>query len=80
MKFFEKYFENFILVLAVFLGLANFNNAHADTVNTLTIGPLPASVDYGNTFASASGEFASGAFHDAFYFTIPEAFCNFCNH
>lgn len=69
MKFFEKYFDNFILVLAVFLGLANFNNAHADTVTTLTIGPLPSSVDYGNTFASASG-----AFHDAYYFTIPEAF------
>jgi len=75
MKFFEKYFENFILVLAVLLGLANFNNAHADTVNTLTIGPLPALVDYGNTFASASS-----AFHDAYYFTIPESFCNFCNH
>lgn len=75
MKFFEKYFENFILVLAVFLGLANFNNAHADTVNTLTIGHLPASVDYVNAFASASGEF-----YDAYYFTIPEGFCNFFNH
>ncbi len=69
MKFFEKYFDNFILVLAVFLGLAHFNNAHADSVTPLAIGPLPASVDYGNSFSNASG-----AFYDAYYFTIPEAF------
>jgi PEP-CTERM motif len=70
MKYFEKYFDNFILVLAVFLGLANFNNAHADSTTTLNIGSLPTSADYGNTFASAS----STPFYDAYYFTIPEAF------
>jgi hypothetical protein len=70
MKFFEKYFDNFLLVLAVFLGLANFNNAHADSITNLTIGALPASANYGNTFASAS----STQFYDAYFFTVPEAF------
>lgn len=72
MKYFEKYFDNFLLVLAVFLGIANFNNAHADSIANLTIGPLPASANYGNTFASAS----STPFYDAYYFTIPDAFAN----
>jgi len=72
MKFFEKYSDSFILVLAVFLGLANFNNAHADTITNLTIGALPASANYGNTFASAS----STPFYDAYYFTIPEGIAN----
>lgn len=68
MKFLEKYFDNFILVLAVFFGLANFNNAHADSITNLTIGALPASANYGNTFTSAS----STTFYDAYYFTIPD--------
>ena len=72
MKYFEKYFDNFLLVLAVLLGLANFNNAHADSITNLTIGPLPTSANYGNTFASAS----STPFYDAYYFSIPDGFAS----
>lgn len=70
MKYLEKYFESLMLLIAVLLGLVNFNNAHADSITNLSIGPLPASANYGNTFASAS----STQFYDAYYFTIPEAF------
>jgi hypothetical protein len=70
MKYLEKYFESLMLLIAVLLGFVNFNNAHADSITNLTIGPLPASANYGNTFASASNT----QFYDAYYFTIPEAF------
>lgn len=72
MKYFEKYLESLMLLIAVLLGLVNFNNAHADSITNLTIGPLPASANYGNTFASAS----SSPFYDAYYFTIPEGIAN----
>ena len=64
-----KYFGKILLVLVGFLNLASFNYAHADSVTNLTIGLLPASANYGNTFSSAS----STPFYDAYYFTIPTA-------
>jgi hypothetical protein len=72
MKYFEKYFDNLVLVLAVFLGLANFNNAHANTITNLNIGALPTSAVYGNSFTMASSEL----FYDAYYFSIPDGFAN----
>jgi hypothetical protein len=73
MKYFEKYFDNFLLVLAVFLGLANFNNAQANNEFNLTVGPLPTSLNYGNSFAAAS---TGTTFYDAYYFTIPDGSAN----
>jgi hypothetical protein len=74
MKFFEKYFDNFLLVLAVFIGLANFNNAHANSTTVLGPLPVPTSVNYGNTFTipATGGE----TFHDAYFFTIPDGIAN----
>ena len=67
-----KYFKKFLLVLTVFLSFANFNYAQADSITNLTIGPLPASANYGNTFATAS----STPFYDAYFFTIPDGFAS----
>ena len=72
MKFFEKYFDNFLLVIAVFIGLANFNNAHADSTTSLGTLSVPTSVNYGNSFSSASAT----PFYDAYYFTIPDGNAN----
>jgi len=48
-------------------------NAFADTITNLTVGPLPTTLTYGNTFASA----ASGTtFFDDFIFTIPDGSAN----
>ena len=46
--------------------------AFADTVTTLAIGPLPTSVNYGNSFSAA----ANTTFYDAYYFTIPNGSAN----
>lgn len=48
-------------------------SAFADTINTLTVGPLPASLTYSNTFASS----VSGTtFWDDYIFTIPDGSVN----
>ncbi len=47
--------------------------AFADSVTNLTVGPLPTSVNYGNSFASAT---TGTTFFDAYYFTIPNGSAN----
>lgn len=68
-----KYIDNFLLVFVVFLGITNFNNAHANNTFNLTVGPLPTSLNYGNSFASALN---GTTFYDAYYFTIPNGSAN----
>lgn len=47
--------------------------ALADTITNLTVGPLPTSLSYGNSFASAT---TGTTFYDAYYFTIPNGSAN----
>ncbi len=67
-----KLLKSIFLLMAV-LGFANVNLAHANSTTNLTIGPLPTSVTYGNSFASAS---TGTTFYDAYYFTIPDGSTN----
>jgi hypothetical protein len=62
-----------IFLMMTILGLANVNLVHADSTTNLTIGPLPTSLTYGNSFASAS---VGTTFYDAYYFTIPDGTAN----
>jgi hypothetical protein len=52
---------------------ASSATAFADTITNLTVGPLPTSLNYGDTFASAS---SGTTFFDAYYFTIPAGTAN----
>jgi hypothetical protein len=47
--------------------------AFADTVTNLSVGSLPTSLNYGNSFASAA---TGTTFYDAYYFTIPDGSAN----
>lgn len=47
--------------------------AFADTVTNLAVGSLPSSLNYGNSFASAT---TGTTFYDAYYFTIPNGSAN----
>ena len=47
--------------------------AIADTTTNLAVGSLPTSLNYGNSFASAS---TGTTFYDAYYFTIPNGSVN----
>lgn len=60
------------LTLAALLSLASVS-AFADTLTTLSVGALPTSITYSNTFnASTTGS----TFFDDFYFTIPSGSAN----
>ena len=48
-------------------------NAFADTITNLSIGPLPTSLTYSNSFASAS---SGSTFWDDYIFTIPNGSAN----
>ena len=48
-------------------------NAFADTITNLSIGPLPTSLAYSNSFASAS---SGSTFWDDYIFTIPNGSAN----
>jgi PEP-CTERM motif len=65
-----KLFRNLFLSLMLSFATAA---ANADTITNLTIGPLPTSVIYGNTFASAS---TGVTFFDDYIFTIPNGSVN----
>jgi PEP-CTERM motif len=60
------------LLFTCMLGFASLTT-YADTITNLTIGPLPTSVTYGNTFASAS---TGTTFFDDYIFTIPNGSVN----
>jgi hypothetical protein len=60
------------LVLAV-LFISASTSASADTITNLTVGPLPTSLTYSNSFASAS---TGTTFYDDFIFTIPDGSAN----
>ena len=47
--------------------------AFADTVTNLAVASLPSSLNYGNSFASAT---TGNTFYDAYYFTIPNGSAN----
>jgi hypothetical protein len=64
-------------LMAVLLSLASVGlfstSALADTVTTLTVGSLPTSLNFGDSFTSAA---TGTAFFDAYYFTIPAGSAN----
>ncbi len=58
----------------VFTGIFCISNgAFADTITNLSVGPLPTSLTYGNSFTSAS---SGSTFFDDFIFTIPNGSAN----
>jgi PEP-CTERM motif len=65
---------SFISVLLSLISTGLFSaNALADTITTLTVGPLPTSLNYGDSFTSAA---TGTTFFDAYYFTIPAGSAN----
>ena len=60
------------ILVAVVLCI-NSVSALADTITNLTVGALPTSLNYGNSFASAT---TGSTFYDAYYFTIPNGSAN----
>jgi hypothetical protein len=60
------------LVQAVLFSMVSAS-AFADTITNLTVGPLPTSLTYSNSFASAS---TGTTFYDDFIFTIPDGSVN----
>jgi len=59
-------------ILAVVFCISSVS-AFADTITNLSVGPLPTSLTYGNSFASAS---SGSTFWDDFLFTIPDGSAN----
>ena len=64
-----KLFRNMAAVALLSLSTSAF----ADILTTLTIGPLPTSVNYGQTYTGAS---LGVTFYDDYYFTIPTGSVN----
>lgn len=60
------------IFLAIALCVSNVD-AFADSITNLTVGSLPTSLNYGNSFASAT---TGTTFFDAYYFTIPDGSAN----
>jgi PEP-CTERM motif len=60
------------IVLAGVLAISSVT-AFADSITNLTVGSLPTSLNYGNSFASAA---TGTTFFDAYYFTIPNGSAN----
>jgi PEP-CTERM motif len=63
-------FKSFVLAVLFIMASAS---ASADTITNLTVGPLPTSLTYSNSFASAS---TGTTFYDDFIFTIPDGSAN----
>ena len=59
-------------ILAAVICVSSFN-AFADTITNLSVGPLPTSLAYSNSFASAS---SGSTFWDDYIFTIPNGSAN----
>lgn len=66
MKLFKNIIFGFLLSVASAF-------ANADTITNLTVGPLPTSIIYGNSFASAS---TGTSFFDDYIFSIPDGLAN----
>ena len=62
-----KLIKSFVLTSIFCISSAG---AFADTITHLNVGPLPTSLAYSNSFASAS---SGSTFFDDFIFTIPKA-------
>jgi hypothetical protein len=60
-----------IILVAILAGTNSV--AMADTVTNLSVGPLPTSLNYGDSFVAAS---SGQTFWDAYYFTIPAGTAN----
>lgn len=60
------------IFVAVVLGIASVS-VFADTVTNLSVGSLPTSLNYGDSFASTT---TGTTFYDAYYFTIPNGSAN----
>ena len=60
-----------IILVVILTGTSSV--ALADTVTNLSVGPLPTSLNYGDSFAAAS---TGTTFFDAYYFTIPAGTAN----
>jgi hypothetical protein len=60
------------VILAAILCISSFNT-YADTITNLSVGPLPTSLAYSNSFASAS---SGTTFWDDYIFTIPNGSAN----